>query len=92
MVDRQIVLVPRGTYIPPGLEDVVYEAPAPDEDSLGSGAEAGSTLESLPIPQNFRIISQTIRRNKDGSQVVDVVAETDDMPGVLNIDVRVTKL
>lgn len=65
--------------------DVVYEPPTNDIP-VESGAE-----ETLPTPQFIEIVSQTIRIAPDGSTLVDVVIDVEDIPGVTNYDVRVTK-
>lgn len=42
-------------------------------------------------PQTFIISSQKIKMSPDGRQLVDVEIEVEDIPGVIQIDVRVTK-
>jgi hypothetical protein len=38
------------------------------------------------------VISETIRTAPDGTSLVDVVIEVQDIPGIQQIDVKVTKL
>jgi len=47
--------------------------------------------DAPPVPQLFTIKSQTIHMSPDGKQLVDVEIEVEDIPGVIQIDVRVTK-
>jgi hypothetical protein len=49
------------------------------------------THDAPPTPQEFSILSQTIHMSPDGRQLVDVEIEVEDIPGVIQIDVRVTK-
>lgn len=53
-----------------------------DEDFIG---------EELGVPNSFKIVSQTVRTGMNGSHVVDVVIEVEDVDGAVNYDVRVTK-
>lgn len=66
--------------------DVVYEPPSNNDIPAESGE-----VDKLPTPQTLTIVSQTIRIAPDGSSLVDVVIEVEDIPGVSNYDVRVTK-
>lgn len=49
------------------------------------------THDAPPTPQEFNILSQTIHMSPDGRQLVDVEIEVEDIPNVVQIDVRVTK-
>jgi len=49
------------------------------------------THDAPPTPQEFSILSQTIHMSPDGRQLVDVEIEVEDIPGIAQIDVRVTK-
>lgn len=78
----------------------------PEDDSLfyDELVDAGSDLveyyeedfgeaeDVLDIPDEFTIISQTVRRAPGGYQVIDVVIQTEDIDGAINYEVRVTKL
>lgn len=64
-----------------GSEIFVYED---NSDDLG-----GVVLE---IPDDYSVISQTLRRAPGGQQVVDIVIETEDIDGALNYEIQVTKL
>lgn len=63
------------------------------DDSLdyddGYGDQDATILE---IPENFSIISQVLRRAPGGQQVVDIVIETEDIPGAINYEIQVTKV
>ena len=52
--------------------------------------EADDTDETLAAPQSFEVISQTIRTSQDGSQVVDIVVDVEEVAGALDYEVRVT--
>lgn len=54
-----------------------------DEGYNGGGVET---------PEILGIVSQTIRTKDDGSQVVDVIVEVEDIPGVSKYEVRVAKV
>lgn len=49
------------------------------------------THDAPAIPQQFAILSQIIHMSPDGRQLVDVEIEVEDIPGVIQIDFRVTK-
>lgn len=73
----------------PGTGDggeVVYTPPTNNDIPT-----EGGDVDRLPTPQTLVIVSQTIRIAPDGSSLVDVVVEVEDIPGVTNYDVRVTK-
>jgi hypothetical protein len=53
--------------------------------------ESGDEEDKLPTPQYIEIVSQTIRIAPDGSSLVDVVINVEDIPGISNYDVRMTK-
>lgn len=48
--------------------------------------------EALEIPEDFVILSQTLRRGPGGQQVIDIVVETEDVEGAVNYEIQVTKL
>jgi hypothetical protein len=66
--------------------NVDYEESTNNDVAVESGE-----VYKLPTPQTLTIVSQTIRIAPDGSSLVDVVIEVEDIPGVSNYDVRVTK-
>lgn len=47
---------------------------------------------SLRPPAWLKLISQTVRKGPTGIQVVDIVIEVEDVPGVDDYQVRVTKV
>lgn len=69
------------------------EVDAEDSEFFEDDAiEEDDVSEDEPeVPQDIQIISQTVRTGPDGSQVVDVVIEVDDVPDAVQYDVRVTK-
>lgn len=55
--------------------------------------ESDSEGDDAPMAvDNLTIISQTLRRAQDGTQVVDIVAEVDDVPGATKYEFRITKI
>lgn len=47
--------------------------------------------DELAVPGTFEIISQTVRTAPDGSQVIDVVIEVEEVDGAVKYEVRITK-
>lgn len=47
-------------------------------------------LTGLLPPNNITVISQRLRRNRGGKDVVDLIIEVEDMPGATEYEVRVT--
>lgn len=45
----------------------------------------------LDVPGTFEIISQTVRTGPNGSQVVDVVIDVEEVEGAVNYELRITK-
>ena len=43
------------------------------------------------VPNSFTIVSQTVRTTKNGSQVVDVVIDVEEVEGAVKYEVRLTK-
>lgn len=103
MTNRQTVRLDHNIFIPEGVEDLFYTDRYIDDDteeSADSGiGETGFAEDDitdgmddgLPAPQTFVIVNQIVRTAADGTQVVDVVAETDDIIGVRDVVVRITK-
>jgi hypothetical protein len=93
--------------IPEGLDSFVYDEPTEaelaaleEEDSDVITIYTGEPMdgdyedvnhEAPPTPEMFTIVSQKIKMSPDGRQLVDVEIETEDIPGVRQLDVRVTK-
>ncbi len=46
----------------------------------------------LDTPDNFTIVSQTLRRAPGGQQVVDIVLQAEDVVGAVNYEIQVTKV
>ena len=102
MVDRQIVRVPPGVFIPEGVEDLKHARPGEVDFSLDDEngeyeveiiyEEDNSPVDDgPPVPENFTVVKATVRINPDGSQVVDVTFDPDDLAGVDYIQVGATK-
>lgn len=59
-----------------------------DEDSELDEEYVGDELD---VPGTFEIVSQTVRTGPDGSQVVDIVIDVEEVEGAVKYEVRVTK-
>lgn len=82
------------------LPDVTDEIPDPDadidiqEDTLSdddSQLDEDESSDELDVPGTFVIVSQTVRTGADGSQVVDVVIDVEEVDGAVKYEVRITK-
>jgi hypothetical protein len=60
-------------------------------DPTNAGTLYGDTPGSMPVPQDMKIISQTVKVGADRKITVDVVIETSDFPGITEFQTRVTK-
>jgi hypothetical protein len=49
-------------------------------------------VPELDFPDTFTILSQTIRTQPNGMQVIDVVIEVESVAGALNYEVRAVKM
>jgi len=84
--------------VPPNVLDLVPdeelvidndEEDNDDTDPLDDSLES----EELPaVPTNFTIVSATSRFGPDGSQIVDLIIEVEDVEDVIQYDVHVTKV
>lgn len=67
-------------------------------DNLVEGDEIGYDFpvepvdDSLPVPSNITVISQSPHLGPGGAVLVDLVIDIPDMPGVTDVDVRVTRI
>jgi hypothetical protein len=83
--------------IPAGAEDeFAYTDKPVDQDDLDTTAYLEDLVIPLPpsgigTPTSFRIVNQVIRRGNGNHQIVDVVIETDDIPGAVKYEIKVTK-
>lgn len=78
---------------PEGVDEFVFDENEPD--STAEAFDTGAVLEDvfgLATPEVLRIISQDVRKNKAGQQVVDVIFEVQDIPGATKYEFRVTKV
>lgn len=55
--------------------------------------EGDASDDDSPIAvNNLTVVSQVLRRAQDGTQVVDIVVDVDDIPGLTKYEFRVTKV
>lgn len=66
--------------------DIQDETSDDDESALDQD-EQGTAMD---VPSDFTIISQTTRTAPDGTQVVDIVLDVDEVYGAINYEVRLT--
>lgn len=80
--------------------DVTEELPDPDADineqfetliDEESELDEEEVGDELDVPGTFEIISQTVRTGPDGSQVVDIVIDVEEVEGAVKYEVRITK-
>lgn len=94
-------VITRDFHIPEGLESVVYEEidtsePIDAEFSdvgtdIMDGVDETPTGGGTPVDTSgFRVVSQTLRTNKSGEVVVDVVIEINDVKGAVEYEPRLT--
>lgn len=67
--------------------DFQFETYYDDGSDLGED-EVGDQLD---VPGTFEIISQTVRIGPDGSQVVDVIIDVEEVQGAVKYEVRMSK-
>jgi len=88
-------------HIPEGVDELVYSDNAgPNGRGAGEdvtddsffGFDTGDYSDTPGVPDILGIISQTIRTNSSGNQVVDVVLDVEDMDDLTEYEVRVTKI
>lgn len=60
--------------------------PSPTGTDIGMGNTSG-----LQVPQTSTIVSQTMRILANGSAVVDVLIDVEDIQGITNYEIRLTK-
>ena len=80
--------------VPADATDIVYaeQGISSDDGSMNDALDSELDNQVIPVPEGLRVVSQTIRETKSGGEVVDVVLEVDDIPGVTQYDLRVTPL
>ena len=82
-------------FIPEGVDEFAYdETYLFDGDDTSTGGEDTDDKDNddkLETPDSFRIVKQTVTEGKGGRQVVDVVAEVEDVDGAIRYEFRLTK-
>lgn len=82
------------------LPDVDEERPEPDADidvqsetldDDDSAIDEDESGDGLDVPGTFEIISQTVRTAPDGSQVIDIVIDVEEVENAVKYEVRITK-
>jgi hypothetical protein len=77
------------TEVPGAEEPVVIEVPTGEfTDPLGTPP----ATPEIPAPDWMTVISQSVKIGNDGTTLVDVIIEVQDIPGVTTVDVAVTKV
>lgn len=93
-------------FIPDGVDELVYDdaereldVEIVEEESeeiyddvfLVDDTETSNT-EAPETPDILSVVEQVLRKTSAGNQVVDVVVEVDDIPGISKYEFRVTKI
>lgn len=86
--------------IPLGLKNARVQVKPEINDFEGGDVDSGFGPEDddgddegvLAVPDGFSIAEQSVRTGPDGTQVVDVIIEVDDIDGAVNYEVRLTKV
>lgn len=108
VIKKPEVVLDNTDFLPPGIIDVRTqnreEAGAPNGlvgDNSGNeeedlivieDADPAVEVNTLPVPQDMKIVSQTIKVGLDKKITVDVLLETSDLPGIRQFEARITKL
>jgi hypothetical protein len=85
LVDKTLPDVPRIDF----TDEQNSEASAEDEFEVNGGDD--TTDLYLDVPSYMTIVEQIVRTAPDGTQVVDVVVDIEDINGAIRYDVRITK-
>lgn len=72
----------------------------PIEGNGVNGVDSDTTIveddsdapETVPTPDNLVISGQVLRRAQDGTIVVDIIVDVDEVPGAENYEFRLTKV
>lgn len=101
-VSSQPTVIDPMFFIPDGVEDFVYSEnernleSVPEEetgdDSFVTDEGGVNYFDGPDTPDILGVVSQTLRTTNTGAQVVDVVIEVEDIPGLSKYDYRVTKI
>lgn len=90
-------------YVPDGVDELFYsdEQSVVDTEEDNEPVEISDTFVSEDdinhydgpeTPDIIGLTSQTVRTSNTGNQVIDVVIEVEDIPGIENYEFRVTKI
>lgn len=93
-------------FVPEGMEEIVYddniedpEAPVDEEsedeltsDEYLTNETEDNNSEAPDTPDVLGVLQQIVKTGSSGAQVVDVIIEVEDIPGISNYEFRVTKL
>ena len=63
--------------------------PAEQDEQSPVTNTAGEYYEIMPVPADFRIVSQNIRIGPDQKMIVDVEIESTDFPGITEFEARI---
>lgn len=77
---------------PETVDEFVFDDTPPEGTVSGDAGDSVDESEfGIATPKVIKIISQDVRKNKSGDQIVDVVFEVEDVPGAEKYEFRVTK-
>lgn len=87
--NARVTILPDRDDVPDPNADIDFQTETYiDEESELGEEEVGDELD---VPGTFFIVSQLIRTAPDGSQVVDVVIDVEEVEGAIKYEVRITK-
>lgn len=102
IVKKPAITIDPNFLLPPGLIDVTQRDVETEEleydgeevtESNEEVVDAGYVdPDHLETTQTFLVVNETVRVLPDGSSVVDLIVELDDIPGITNYEARVTKV
>jgi hypothetical protein len=80
-------------HIPEGVDELIYQDFDPS-DIYYYDTDTGENdfVGGIPTPHILGVIEQTVRTLPSGTQVVDIVLEVEDIPGIEEFEVRVAKI
>lgn len=61
-------------------------------DDFIDGGDDEDEDDGPEVPEILGIVSQTVRHSDEGTKVIDVVIEVEDIPGITKYEIRVTKV
>lgn len=90
-VKRAEIVIDPAFNIPEGVDELVYADVFLESPEDGTSEDIPDDDDTPDVPDTFTIISQTLVEGTGGAQFVDIVAEVEDVVGVVRYEYRLTK-